>query len=229
VQHPVSSRQFYGRCWVQSVSFRAKLQGCLRPQFLLLSRATLSIRGEFYNPSVSDHPILDWAAVLVPSATALYVAFAIYRRQERTRRYLARPLVAVQWGFQPNQGPFTRWVIELRNEAADAVNVESMTVVSRGEIIRWNAPLEPPTDYWRRVLDAAGILRIQQIEGNVIGPPRSIAGKAGIVLFDACVAGQLESITRAIEAVEIRLRCRSTAGETSATSHRYREVKPLRG
>jgi hypothetical protein len=77
------------------------------------------------------------------------------------------------------------------------------------------------------VLDAAGILRTQQIEGNVIDPPRSIGGKTGILLFDAYVAGQ-QSIGRAIESVEIRLRCRSAGGETSATSHRYREVKPLR-
>lgn len=144
------------------------------------------------------------------------------------RRYLARPLVAVQWGFQPNQGAFTRWTIELRNEAPDAVNIESMTVVSGGEIIEWEAPLESPTAYWRRVLDAAGILRTQRIEGNVIDPPRSIGGDTGILLFDAYVAGQQESVRQAIDAVEIRLRCRSAGGETSATSHRYRDVRPLR-
>jgi hypothetical protein len=68
------------------------------------------------------------------------------RRQERTCRYLARPLVAVQWNFQPRQGQFTHWVVDLRNEAADSVNVESMTVVAGGEIIEWEGPMEPPAD-----------------------------------------------------------------------------------
>jgi hypothetical protein len=177
---------------------------------------------------VSDHStLLAWAAIVVPSVAAIWAAFTVYRRQERTRRYLARPLVAVQWNFQPNQGPFTRWVIDLRNESADAVNIESMTVVAGDEIIEWEGPMEPPADYWSRVLYTAGILRIQRIEGNVVHPPRSITGKSGLLLFDAYVAEQQESITKAINAVEIRLRCRSATGETSALSHRYGSVKPL--
>ena len=133
----------------------------------------------------------------------------------------------MQWNFQPSQGKFTRWVIDLRNEAADAVNIESMTVVAGNEIIEWERPMEPPADYWSRVLYTAGILRIQQIEGNVVHPPRSISGKSGVLLFDAYGAGRQESITKAINALEIRLRCRSAAGETTAMSHRYGTVRPL--
>jgi len=171
---------------------------------------------------MADNPhLLLWLAILVPAAAAVYAPFAIYRRQERTRRYLARPLVAVRHQLDPEHGPFTRWMVDIRNEGDDAVNIESMTVVAGDEIIEWDPPLEPPQEYWSRVLYSAGVLRVQQVKGNVINPPRSITGKSDVLLFDAVVGGPRENISDAIRRLEIRLKCRSAAGETSIIRHRY--------
>jgi hypothetical protein len=74
--------------------------------------------------SVSEHPVRDWLATLVPAIAVVYAAFAIYGRQERTRRQLARPLVAVRHRLDPTQEPFIRWIVEIRNESDTAVNIE---------------------------------------------------------------------------------------------------------
>jgi hypothetical protein len=60
----------------------------------------------------------------IGAIAVVYAAFAIYRRQEGTRRQLARPLVAVRHRVDPTQEPFVRWIGEIRNESDTALNIE---------------------------------------------------------------------------------------------------------
>jgi hypothetical protein len=172
-----------------------------------------------------QHDFVDWLAALGPTLATVFAGIAtiiVYLRGEKFQRQLVRPLLVIRQKFNPmDDERFVRWIAEIRNEGQGAANIDAFTVVASEDIMEPEAMLEPK-QYWERVLYALNILRVQRVEhGNTILPPLSVATNEVIVLFDAYVQGTHEGINAAVKRLELRVRYRSSLGETFTIRHRY--------
>jgi len=170
-----------------------------------------------------QHDWIDLLAALGPTLATLFAAAAtisVYRRGEKLQRQLVRPLIVIRQGVDP-AAPFWRWRVEIRNEGKGAANIESFTVVAKDEILSPEA-MEPPSDFWSRVFNKLGVLRIQKIESaHLVSPPLSIGGGASYLLCDAFFAGERKEIDSIVRGLEIGGICRSELGDISKFRGRY--------
>lgn len=169
------------------------------------------------------HDWVDIVGAFGPTLATLFaggVAISVYKRGEKFQRQLVRPLLTVRYMINPGHEE-TRWIVSLRNEGQGAANVEAFTVVA-GERIIEPEPLENPTQYWERVLDALGVLKVRFVEaGHRLEPPVSVGAGQEQVLFDANMYGRGADVSAAIGQLEIRIHGKSGLGEPFLIRHRF--------
>lgn len=178
--------------------------------------------------SCCQHDLVDWLAALGPTLATVFAGVAtilVYRRGERFQRQLVRPLLVVRHQINPNE-PFVRWIAELRNQGQGAANIDSFTVIAGEEIVE-PEPLQAPKEYWEGVLYGLGILRVQTVaDARTVLAPLSVATNESVVLFDANIQGDRDSLNAAVKKLEIRLRYHSALGEKFTLHHRFGHSGP---
>jgi hypothetical protein len=167
---------------------------------------------------------VEWLAPTLGSVFAAlfagYIAVYVSRRSDRTARALSLPLLSFTDQLDTSSENFTRWVVDVRNDGQGAATIESLTVVAGDEIVV-PGPLEPPDQYWTRVLYRLGVIQVQMVTGNLVLPPRTLGPHAELLLFDAILREPRAHLSRLLPRLQIRLKGHSALGDSLKLTQRF--------